>query len=726
MRYLCWGMAKKKPTAPKKRTAKASSKKGNLRPVRVETTTVPPWQTPGDDRFRRTFWIAAAVMGLLMLLLSTQVGVNGDDSYQNRYSHTLLDWYGTMGEDTSALYIKDGNMHFYGGLFDLTTGVVNATLGFEESEARYHTVRHLFNALFGFLALLYTGLLARLLGGWRMGLLALVLLFLSPRFLGHSLMNPKDIPFAAGFIVAIYYMVRYFRTMPAPDWRDLAGMVIGIGIAVGSRAGGLLLIGYLGLFSLINMGLRGTWSAIGRYVGYGAAVSIGGFLLGILFWPFALVDPIAHPIEALTEFSKLGVRIRVLFEGELFITSETAWYYPLSWIFRTIPPFALIGFFGGLVLLPRMLKKFPKTPVLLVLFAAAFPLVYVLLGESLLHDGWRHLTFLYPPMVVFVALFWTTLYDWLAEKKTAQYAVVGILALCLLDPVQHIVRNPKIPYVYFNAFTGGMAGNYGYFETDYWGTAVRQAVEWMEDEGILHADMDTTTIASSFSYNMSRYFDDRYRGRVKFKYIKYNARFKSDWDYAIFSSRYVRGPHIQSGNWLTDRALHTIDVSGKPVAVIMKTEANDRAIFEAETAMKDKDFSRAIAQFRAETERHPLNEQAWIGLANSYAQVGQPEETRRAAAKVLEIAPENVIAYHFKGFAELQTGNQEDAKRTFERALEVNPQYSPANYYLAVIYRERGDLRTALEYANASYRYNAKFVQGKQLAQEIGQLMQQR
>lgn len=719
-------MAKKKQSTGKKRPAKTNAtKKAAARPVRVEKPLAPPWQTPGDDRLRRAFWITAGVMGLLMLILSTQVGVNGDDSYQNRYSHTLLDWYGTMGQDTSALYIKDGNMHFYGGLFDLTTGVVNATLGFEEAEARYHTVRHLFNALFGFLALLYTGLLARLLGGWRMGILALVLLFFSPRFLGHSLMNPKDIPFAAGFIVAIYYMVRYFRLMPGPRRSDLIGIVVGIGIAVGSRAGGLLLIGYLGLFSLVNMWLRSSWKHFGKYVGYGAATAVGGFVLGILFWPFALVSPIEHPIEALTEFSKLGVRIRVLFEGELFITSETAWYYPLSWIFRTIPPFALIGFFGGLILLPRILKKFPKTPVLLVLFAAAFPLVYVLLGESLLHDGWRHLTFLYPPMIVFVAMFWQTLYDWFAERKPVQYAVVGVLALCLLDPVQHVVRNPKIPYVYFNAFTGGMAGNYGYFETDYWGTAVKQAVEWMEDEGILHPDMDTTTIASSFSYNMSRYFDDSYRKRVKYKYIKYNARFKSDWDYAIFSSRYVRGPHIQSGNWLTDRALHTIDVSGKPVAVIMKTEADDRAIFEAETAMKEKNFTRAIERFNAEVQRHPLNEQAWIGLANSYAQTGQTEQTRVAAAKVLEIAPENVIAYYFKGLAELQTGRSEEAKKTFERALEVNPQYSPANFYLARIYQERGDLQTAFKYANDSYRYNAKFEQGKQLAREISQLIQQ-
>ena len=716
-------MAKKRTNSSKRRAKKSSTIDAS--PVKSTTMPYQPWAFPNDERFRRPFWITVGIMGLLMVILSFGVGVNGDDSFQNRYSHTLLDWYGSFGQDTSALYIKDGNMHYYGGLFDITTGVVNKTLGFSEAEARYHTVRHIFNALFGLLALIYTGLLARLLGGWRTGILALVLLFLSPRFLGHSLMNPKDIPFAAGFIVSIYYMVRYFRVMPNPRKKDLIGMAVGIAIAVGSRAGGLLLIGYLGLFSLLNLVVRRNWSDFKWYVLYGAAVAIGGFLLGILFWPFALKNPISHPLEALSAFSDLKVQIRVLFEGELYIASETARYYPVSWIFRTIPPHAIIGFFAGLILVPLAVlrKKYPITPVALVFFAAVFPLLYVLYKDSSLHDGWRHLTFLYPPLVVFAALTWSYAYDLFSKHKIAQYAIVGLLVICLIDPVQHLVRNPKLPYVYFNAFTGGMAGNYGFFETDYWGTSIKQAVEWMEDEGILHPGMDTLTVASSFSYNMSRYFDDSYRGRVKYKYIKYNQRYKKDWDYAIFSSRYVRGPHIQSGNWLTDRAVHTIDVSGKPVAVILHTPPDDRAAFEAEVAMAQKDWSGAIPKFREEVARHPMNEQAWIGLAQSYAQTGQMDGTRQAASKVLEIAPENVIAYYFKGLAELQTGKKEEAKATFERALEVNPQYSPANYYLALIYRERGNRERALFYARESYKYNAKFTQGKQLHQE---LLQQR
>ena len=716
-------MAKRK-FKPKSGTSK--SRKAPLDAPLSTATAVPPWHIPtaaDDDTWRKRFWALSVVLGLILLALATNVGVNGDDVYQNDYSHKLLDWYTSFGENDAALNIEKGKMHYYGGLFDITAGTINSVLGFEENQEGYHTVRHLLNALFGILALVYTGLLARLFGGWKTGMLAMGLLFLSPRFLGHSLMNPKDIPFAAGFIVSIYYMVKYFRLMPAPDRRDLIGMAIGIGIAVGSRAGGLLLIAYLGLFSLVNLFLRNHKEFFVKYLLYGAAVSVGGFVLGILFWPFALVSPISHPLEALGEFSKLGVQIRVLFEGETWLTSDTAWYYPLSWVYRTIPPFALIGFLGGLVLLPKMWKRFPRTPLLLVLFAAVFPLLYIVIKDSLLHDGWRHLTFLYPTLLVFVTLFWTTLYQLFRDRRPIQYAVIAALILCALDPAQYIVRNPSYPYTYFSVLTGGIGSNYGYYETDYWGTSVKQAVEWLEDEGILHENMtDTVRLASSFSYNMNRYLDKKYRKMVKPMYIKYNARYKKDWDYAIFPSRYVRGPHIQSGNWLTDRALHTIEANGRPLTVIL--ERRDDFVFEGEKAMAAKDFNRAIQQFQLEVEKYPKNEQAWIGLANAYAQTQQVQKSGEAAQRVLEIAPENVIAYYFQGFAELQRGETDKAEKTLREALKVNPQYSPANFYLAIIYRDRGDLRTALEFSNASWKHNGKFTQGKQLSAELQKAIQ--
>ena len=47
--------------------------------------------------------------------------------------------------------------------------------------------------------------------GWLAGLLALLMIFLTPSFLGHSLMNPKDIPFATGYIMSLFFTYRLLK-----------------------------------------------------------------------------------------------------------------------------------------------------------------------------------------------------------------------------------------------------------------------------------------------------------------------------------------------------------------------------------------------------------------------------------------------------------------------------------------------------------------------------------
>ena len=121
-----------------------------------------------------------------------------------------MNYYTSFGGDEAALNIKDGNMHYYGGLFDTLTGFVNELLGFEQTDAGYRHVRHFFIALFGWFAIFFTAQLTRSIGGIRAAVLAACILFLSPRFLGHSLMNPKDIPFAMGNIMAIYFLYKSF------------------------------------------------------------------------------------------------------------------------------------------------------------------------------------------------------------------------------------------------------------------------------------------------------------------------------------------------------------------------------------------------------------------------------------------------------------------------------------------------------------------------------------
>lgn len=714
---------KKNEAVAKTRAKKNVSKQNSSSPksylIRDSVTTV---QDPFYEKLFKGISIGMLVM---MLFLSLGSGINGDDEFQNDYSTKLVNYYSSMGQDTSALYIEKGNMHLYGGFFDLVTGSVNSMFGYTLNDAGYHNIRHLFNALLGFIAIFFTALLSKEIAGWRAAILTLIFMFLSPRFLGHSFMNPKDIPFAAGFIIAIYYMVIMLKNMPKPSWKTLLGLALGIALAISSRAGGLLLFAYLGLFAGIDFimkhGIRGIANegkTTLKYAGYVLGVALTGFVLAILFWPFALVNPIDHPLEALTEFEKLGIKIRLLFQGENVMSDETAWHYPLQWIWRTIPLFVLVGFAGSVVLLKKLWKRYHILPILLCFFAAIFPVAYVIYKGSIIHDGWRHLMFIYPTMVVLAALFWVNLEDILKNNQIGKYAIYGIVGIMCLESGIYIAKNIKYPYTYFNAASGGVNGAFGNYETDYWGTSMKQGLQWMEKEGILKEGMqDTIVIATSFIHNLKTYVGNKYKGNVRPIYVRFNQRYDKNWDYGLFPSRYIRGPHLRKGTWPNSKNIHAITANGVPILSIEKRSEN--FLVDGEKAFKAKDYEKAINEFNKEVQQYPDNEIAWLKLAMCFSSLRQYPQVETAANKALEIAPDNVNALYYRAVAKLQTGKEQEALNDFNRTVEVNKQFSTGYYYRAVILAERKQYQDALESAIEAIKTNPKFSAAYDLAARI-------
>ena len=706
--------AKKKSSKPKKATTKQSF-----------SFSRPSNKRPDDSLHRSIFYWSLAVMALIVFFLAFQSGVNGDDEFQNDYSTKLVDFYTTLGADTAALYVEKGNMHYYGGLFDLATGLINRAMGWTDYDRAYHQVRHLFNGGFGLLALLFIGWIAQVLIGWRGAVLALLFGFLSPRFLGHSLMNPKDIPFAAGFAIAIYYLILLLKTLPKPNWKHAVGVAVGFGIALGTRAGGLLIVGYVCLFMGLDFLLRFGWKGLSRqttaltnYLIYGIGIILGGYILGILPWPAALVDPLGHPFAALTEFSELGIKIRVLFGGENVMSDATVWHYPLTWMLFTIPIFIWLGLVVHMIWGGQIFKRYAPLPYFLLVFATVFPLVYIIYKDSILHDGWRHLIFVYPSLVVIAAMGWVFLEEKLKHQRVGTYAVWIMLTLALLEPSIFILRNNKVPYVYFNPLVGGINGAFGYYETDYWGVSVKPAIDWMEEQGIVGPNMtDTVVIGTHFYYSVDRLTRKEYKGKVRTKYVRFNQRYTEDWDYGIFPSRYFRGYHLQAGTWPNSKAVHIVTANGVPLAAVEKNSS--KAPYLGEAAIKKKDWPSAAEHFHQEIAQHPDNELSWLGLSNAYLNLGQYEKSLEAAQKSLAIAPNSENGLYFSGLAQMRMGEGSAATKSFTDLLEVNDKFYIANYYLAMIYQQNQQPDQAIEQVLQAIESNPRFKAGYQLAAQL-------
>ncbi len=587
---------------------------------------------------KKIFWSVAALGLVLLIALSFGSGINADDKFQVDYAQKLVNYYGTFGKDSSALNIPEGNMHLYGGFFEVVTGFTNKVLGFQPSQLAYHNVRHASSAVLGWVAMLCAALLAGLIAGQRAALITLIIMLVSPRFVGDSLMNPKDIPFAAGYIMAIYNMAAVLDRFPNPRRWNLIGLAVGLGIALGIRAGGLLSFGILGMFAglhflLKNGGLRAfsDRDTLKKYAVIILGVAVAGYAFALFFWPYALQSPLKNPFVALSKFSDLEVKIRVLYEGVNVMSDKTPWGYPLKWIAYTIPLFALTGFIGSILLLPRLLSRYQPLWVGLVFFAAIFPVFYVIYKDAVIHDGWRHLTFAYPPMCVAAALFWNEIAKLLPQKKAVQYGYGAVIALMLAAPASFIVANRALPYLYFNELIGGTSGAFGKFETDYWGLSVRQGLEWMEKEGILGPNMPEKVVIATNMYYSAKQLTAKYGDKVVVKYLKWEKRCDDAWDYALYPTRFMDGTTLRRGKWPPDNSVHLVTAGGAPILAVIKDTGKNCTFGMA--AMKLNDWPTAIERFEAEVANVPDNELAWANLGTGLSQRWKARRSQGSSRK---------------------------------------------------------------------------------------------
>lgn len=699
-------MAKSGKQNPKasKPAAKAAAPIAKSTPAAIDYLARSAQDNHNTPLMRRIFWGVAALGLLVMVVLSLGSGINADDKFQCDYSDKLVNYYGTFGQDTSALYIKDGNMHLYGGFFEVVTGFTNKAFGFKQSDLAYHQVRNAESAIMGWVAMLCAALLAGLIAGRRAALFTLIAMLVSPRFFGDSLMNPKDIPFAAGYMMAVYNTAAVLERMPKPGRWNLIGLSAGLAIALATRAGGLLPFAMLFLFAglhllLKNGGFRSlaNISLLKQYAIPVLGAALAGYGLALLFWPYALQKPLTNPFVALSKFADLEVKIRVLFEGQNVMSDKTPWYYAVKWISYTIPLSVLIGFSGALVMAMRLLRRYNPLWIGLVFFAGIFPVFYVIYKDSVIHDGWRHLTFAYPGIAVAAGLFWSELADLFTGKKAIQYAIYGLFAFGLVDAAGFIGMNPKYPYVYFNPLAGGIKGAYGKFETDYWGISARQGVEWLEKQGVLKSDMaQPVTIATNMYYSVKQ-ITAKYGDKVKIRYLKWEKRCDEAWDYALYPTRFLDGSTIQKGKFPPDNTVHTIQAGGVPLLAILK-DNGEHNCFQGMQAGKAQQWEQAIAAFKKELETVPDNELAWANLGQAYLNNNQLDEGKAAAEKTLEISPGDEQANNLIGMYWMYKENAPKAKAQFELAIKRNPSNPGAWYYLSIIAESEGDDQTALNH----------------------------
>jgi tetratricopeptide (TPR) repeat protein len=358
----------------------------------------------------------------------------------------------------------------------------------------------------------------------------------------------------------------------------------------------------------------------------------------------------------------------------------------------------------------------------LAAFAFVFPIVYVLASGSILYDGWRHFLFTYAPLVLLITIAWQYFIDKYRVYPKWKYLGWGLLALCMVDSAVFLVRNSAFPYVYFNPLAGGVKGAYGDYELDYWGASVKQSVEALEREGIISENMtDTVTIASNFSHALQVYVK-KFNGKVKVNYVRWRQRYDRPWDYGIFINRFVDGSYLKAGFWPTSKTVHTIKANGVIISLIEK-DGIDSPAYLGTTAVSQQNWDEAITQLTIESQNHPDNEMAWIGLGMAHLNRNQLPQAKIALDRAIAIVPDNQNALNFLGYYHFTVGNLNEAKPIFTKAGKLHQTNATAFYYLGRIELMQQNPSAALEQVQACLTANGNFPNCYQLAAEAYQAM---
>ncbi len=487
----------------------------------------------------RVTWIGLAGALALLLAIAPDYGVTWDAPIRMAHGEMIVDYYASGFTDETALNPEPYSevLRYYSAGFDSFNELLHRLLGTD-----IFMQRHIVNALCAWVMLLFTVRAARFSFGPVAGLLALALLLCWPRFIGHAINNPKDIPFGATFIMASFFLLRYAMHGSLRFTKDVLWFTLSAALCVLVRPGGLILMGYLGAVLGVQLleRVRRREGPLLKDLRMGASVFVltlaSVLLLSSLFWPWALQSPLTRPIEALLVMGDFPQAVPTLFQGQWFPATEAPWSYLPTWFAITMP----VGLLAGLLLGLYYTCKERQKPALYCLGFGLFPPVYAMATGATLYDGVRHMLFIYPFIAILGAFGMWRLSKDIARPRLRTLAYMALLGLGLGPAALFSVFNHPNQVVFFNVLVGGVQNAEGRYDLDYWGNCYKQSVDWLNAEAA--AENATYSVMTLSMFPPARPLIER---APHLEFVP------SDADYGIYLVRYGLGH------------------SGKPVHAVM-------------------------------------------------------------------------------------------------------------------------------------------------------------
>lgn len=319
-----------------------------------------------------------------------------------------------------------------------------------------------------------------LAGDWKYGALGSLLMYLSPRFFAEGHYNSKDIVVAALVILCIALGIKMIETK-----RFLYSVLFALAAAVATnmRITALFMFGLLGILYVIHLSVKKEWCVKNFFVGLTAVLAF--LLISYLITPAAWRAPIEYIKYVIDRSSNFEDWNGLVFFQGYVRRPVPAGYIP-TMIAVTTPILVLaLILLGNITAIAELIRNAIKkkmaaeTPYYLIciVFIWTF-LLFAMIRRPILYNSWRHLYFLYGPMLI-LAVGAVKYFIERARGKMKGVIVAAVAAQLLVCAILIGYSHP-FQYVYFNPFAGkDPAVNY---EFDYWNVSQTQILMRLVDQ----------------------------------------------------------------------------------------------------------------------------------------------------------------------------------------------------------------------------------------------------
>ncbi|MHC1772262.1 MAG: hypothetical protein AB9907_11090 [Flexilinea sp.] len=452
------------------------------------------------------------VFFIIGILIYDDYGVSVDEMNQVTAGHVIYKYVSELfklnNTDFSDLPdIQDYFNRYYGQAVTFPTVILEAIKGFSMDTSTILRVRHLWNFLNYYLAVLcFSLLIHKRFSDWKVTITGIVVLILSPRIFADAFYNDRDLMFLSWFMITMF-LLNCFINKPSICFSILLGISIAISITI--RYFGLCFIIPLVIYAF-SAGKKG----IRKIVVILITCILSWYLLTPVAWenPFnvftAAIENFVFSHQRLSETNGAGT---VLFMGKKILESDLPWYYLPVWIAITTPTVYTFLFIGGIYtfLRDKSKKVFEKNHILdySQIIILSLTLTTIMIFRPVLYDGWRHFYFLYCPIVYFSLYVFSVLIE--RTSRGIRIGIYVILIISFLTTGSWMIRNHPYQMIYYNPFVRKYTINN--FEKDYWRLSSKECLEFVvtQDNNLRIEIGDYNAFLSVIGYSLSKQDRDR-------------------------------------------------------------------------------------------------------------------------------------------------------------------------------------------------------------------------